>query len=144
MSKIRWMVMLLLLVSAVVAAQERPYREGAVLVVTSVKVMDGQFDKYMTYLGATYKPVMEAQKKAKIILDYGIFSAQARSPDEPDLYLTVTYPNMASFDGLEDRMEPVAAKVTGLDRAQAEQASADRKVMREIMGSEIVRELTLK
>jgi hypothetical protein len=51
---------------------------------------------------------------------------------------------MASFDGLDDRVEPLVPKVAGLNRQQANQASADRASMREITGSEIVRELKIK
>lgn len=134
----------ILLASMAVAAQERPYSEGPVLVVTSVDVMDGQFETYMTYLRDTYKPIMEAQKKAGIILDYAVYDTSARRPDDPDLYLVVTYPNMASFDGLDDRTEPVASKITKQDRAQAAAASVKRGSMRKIMGSEMIRMLTLK
>ena len=51
---------------------------------------------------------------------------------------------MASFDGLNDKTEPLMSKVTGLNRAAANSASADRGKMRTILGSEIVRELKLK
>jgi len=128
----------------VAAVQERDYTEGAVSVVTSVKIKDGQFDNYMAYLRKTYKPIMEEQKKAGIILDWAIYNASPRTPNDADLYLVVVYPNMASFDGLDDRAEPIVQKVAGLDRQQANKASADRTSMREITGSEIVRELKLK
>ena len=51
------------------SAQELPYTEGPVTVVTAVKIMDGQFDNYMKYLQTTYKPVMEAQTKEGIVLE---------------------------------------------------------------------------
>jgi hypothetical protein len=136
---------LLVFVSATLGAQEpRSYTEGAVSVVTSVKVMDGQFDNYLDYLAKTYKPIMEEQKKAGIIVDYAVYSASARGPDDADLYLVVIYPNMASFDGLDDRTEPLMKKVAGWNRAQANAASADRTKMRTILGSEMVRELKLR
>jgi hypothetical protein len=128
----------------VLAQSERAYTEGSVIDVTSVRVKDGQWDAYISYLNASYKPVLEEQKKAGIILDYSIYATTARRPDEPNLYLTVVYPNMASFDGLEDKVEPLARKVTGQDRAQSDKAYADRSTMREILGSELIRELKLK
>ena len=112
--------------------------------VTAVKVMDGQFDHYMTHLQGPYKRVMEAQKEAGIILDYAVYSTQARRPDEPDLYLTVVYPNMAAFDGLRDRSEAVSSKVTGQSTTQANAAYADRGKMRQILGSNLIRQLKLK
>jgi hypothetical protein len=44
--------------ASVAAVQERDYTEGAVSVVTSVKIKDGQFDNYMAFLRKTYKPIM--------------------------------------------------------------------------------------
>lgn len=135
----------LLTFAATVSAQEpRAYTEGQVSVVTSVKIMDGQYDNYMSFLSKSYKPLMEAQKEAGIISGFTIYDASARTSSEPDLYLVVTYPNMASLDGLADKTEPVSSKVLGQNRAQANEASAGRGKMREILGSEIIRELQLK
>ena len=143
----RFLVLLAALLAFAITAkaqEPRSYTEGAISVVTSVKIMDGQFDNYMNYLDQTYKSVMEAQKKAGIILDYAIYDASPRTPEDADLYLVVVYPSMASFDGLDDKTEPLMSKVTGLNRAAANAASADRGKMRTILGSEIVRELKLK
>lgn len=134
---------LLLTVSGVVCAQELPYSEGPVSVVTRVKVMDGQFDNYMAYLQKSYRPVMEAQKKAGNIISYSIYDASPQGPSDADLYLVVRYANMASFDGLRQRSEPVALKVNNQTREQANEATGSRVKMREILGSEVVRELVL-
>ena len=138
------LAVLLSLVPLLLHAQERSYTEGSVLEVTSVRVKDGQWDAYMAYLKDSYKPLLEAQKKAGLILDYGVYATTPRRPDDPNLYLSVMYPNMASFDGLEDKTEPLVSKVLGQTRAQGEKAYADRGTMREILGSELLRELKLK
>ncbi len=136
---------LLLCANAQLSAQEpRSYSEGAVSVVTSVKVMDGQFNNYMDYLAKTYKPLMEAQKKAGNVVAYGVYGTRAATPEDPDMYLVVTYANMAAFDGLSDRTEAVMKEVTGQTREQASAASVERGKMREILGSELIRELELK
>ncbi|GMU44146.1 MAG: hypothetical protein AMXMBFR25_21320 [Lysobacterales bacterium] len=137
-------LVLLLCVSSVLVAQERPYTEGPVSVVTAVKIHDGQFDNYMDYLAKSYKPVLEAQKKAGLVVAYAMYTTQARNPKEPDMYLVVTYANMAAFDGLDDKAEAVAKSVTGQDRATANTAYADRGKMRAILGSELIREMVLK
>jgi hypothetical protein len=145
MNKIQlWCGIALLALAGTGKAQDLPYNEGPVTVVTSVKIMDGQFDNYMSYLQSTYKPVMEAQKKEGIVLGYAIYDASPRQPDDADMYLVVSYPNMASFDGLRERTEPVSARVTGLDRGQATKASVERGKMREILGTQMLRELILK
>ena len=135
---------LLSLVPILLQAQERGYTEGSVLEITSVRVKDGQWDAYMAYLKDSYKPLLEEQKKAGLILDYGVYSTAPRAPGDPNLYLSVVYPNMASFDGLDDKTEPLVAKVLGQTRAQGEKAYAERSTMREILGSELIRELKLK
>jgi hypothetical protein len=125
-------------------AQSLPYTEGAVLEVTEVRVKDGQFDNYMQYLQERYKPMMEAQKKAGIIVDYGIYGRQPRSPDDADMYLTVVYANMGALDNMRERVDPLMVEVTGQNSAQANKAYADRGSMRTILGSELIRELRLK
>lgn len=134
----------LLTVAAAASAQDRSYTEGHVSAVTSVKVMDGQFENYMRYLDTTYKASMEAAKKAGLILDYEVVAGAPRRPEDADLYLIVTYPNLAALDGIDDKMEPVMRKVTSMNSAQRDEASGKRTVMRTILGTELVRELTLK
>lgn len=136
--------LLLCVLSFPLSAQDRSYTEGPVMEVTAVKIKDGQFDNYMKHLQTQYKRVMEAQKDAGIILGYTIYAADPRRPEDPDLYLTVVYPNMAAFDGLRDRSEAVSSKVTGQNTVQANTAFADRGKMRQILGSQLIRELKLK
>jgi hypothetical protein len=134
----------LLALAATATAQERSYSEGHVAAVTSVKVIDGQFENYMHFLDTTYKASMDAAKKAGLILDYQIVQGSPRRPEDADLYLIVTYPNLAALDGLDDRMEPIMAKVTKMNLAERDEASGKRSVMRTLLGTELVRELTLR
>jgi hypothetical protein len=133
----------LLFVATSALAQERAYTEGVVMEISAIKIMPGMFDAYMKYLDTTYKGLMEEYKKAGLIVGYGVVQTNARSPHDPDLFLTITYKNWAALDGLEDRMEPIANKVWG-SRAASNQASADRGKMRETLGVEYVQELKLK
>jgi len=50
-----WGAVLLMAIAGLAGAQDRRYTEGPVLAVTSVKVLDGQFDNYMKFLDGTYK-----------------------------------------------------------------------------------------
>lgn len=134
----------LLVSGTAVVAQEHPYTEGQVVEVTSVKVQDGQFENYMKFLDGPYKASMEAAKKAGLVTDYSVYGAQAHNPNEADLYLVVSYPNMAVFDGMQAKMDAITAKATGLDVQQAEKASGERaQTMRTILGQEQLRELKL-
>jgi competence protein ComGC len=139
------MVCVLLVLLAVPAlAQERPYKDGPVTIVTSVKLVDGQFENYMAYLDANWRRVMEESKKAGLVTEYHVYGTQAHNPNEPDLYLVVTYPNMATFDGLDAKMDPISEKVTKMNFKQADEASGKRTVMRNIMGEMMVREMLFK
>ena len=141
-----WIASLLLLLSlaAPVAAQDRAWSEGPVTNVTAVKVVDGQFDTYMAHLQKNWKGMMEEAKKAGYVLDYRVYGAQAHNPQEADLYLVVTYPNMAMLDGMEAKMDPILKKVMKMTPREAEEASGKRVVMRTILGEELLRELVLK
>lgn len=101
------------------------------------------FDAYMRYLQGPYKQLMEEQKKAGLIVAYGVYQATARSPREADLYLTIVYKNYAALDGLTARSDAFVKKVFGsLEKSDTE--SIDREKMREVLGTEVVQELVLK
>src|SRR5262249_13282729 len=107
-----------------------------------IKIKPGKFDEYMRYLGGPYRMLMEENKKAGLISSWAIYSANARSPHDPDLILATTYPNMAALDR-QDESDAVTAKVMGTLSKQ-NQAFADRGTMREVLGGELVRQLILK
>jgi len=130
-----------LALAGVAGAQERPYTDGPVTIVTSVKVMDGQYENYMNFLAGSWRKTMEASKEAGIVSDYHVFNASPRRADDADLYLVETYPNMAAFDGMTERMDPIMAKVMKMNVAQRDEASGKRTVMRTILGSEMLREV---
>ena len=124
-------------------AADRAYTEGAVVVVSSLRTQPGKFNEYLTYLAGPYKQVMEEQKKAGIILEYGVYSATPRNPDDPDIYLTVTYKNLAALDDLNARTDAIIEKQFGsLDQQSA--ATVDRGKLRTSIGTEQLRELILK
>ena len=130
-------------ISPVLADDAKSYTEGPVSEVTSIRIKPGMFDAYMKWLDTTGKQLREDEKKAGLITDYLIFSARPRTPHDADLYLVVTYKNMAALDGLRDRVEPLMKK-TYASRDDANKASIDRESMREILGSELIQQLILK
>lgn len=143
--RIAWIVLLSLsLFAAPALAQERAWSEGPVTNVSAIRTVDGQFENYMDYLQKNWKSVMEESKKAGFVLEYHVFGVQPRSPEDPDLYLVVTYPNMAALDGMEAKMAPILKKVTNQNFKEAEEASGKRTVMRTLVGEELLRELVLK
>ena len=136
--------MLLALPFASVAADDGyAYTEGSVVNVTSVRTQPGMFDTYMEFLRSTFKPMMEEQKKAGIVLSYSVYAGSPRTPSDPDLYLVVEYKNMAALDDLNAKTDPISKKYYA-SLATANKAAADRESVRHILGNELMRELKLK
>jgi hypothetical protein len=124
------------------AAQDRNYNLGPVTDVSFIKVKPGKFNAYMHYLAGSYRQVMEENVKAGLVLRWNIYGNQARDPHDADLILTVTYPNLATAEKIE-AFEATAQRVFGSQTQQAEKA-VDRESLREVLGSQRVREFILK
>ena len=123
------------------AQDVRQYTEGPVTLVQEIGVEYGHFEEYIDWLNSTWKPTMEATKKAGLIIDYKVFSATPKSPDQPNIFLMITYKNMAALDkGVEQ--EEVAKKVIGSTGFQ-NKARVGRNQYRTVLGTEYVRELIL-
>ena len=143
MKATRAIVAALCLIPAVAFAQEtRPYTDGPVVNVTYVRVKPGHFDDYMRHLGGVYRKQMEAFQKAGLVIGYKVYSVAPRSPAEPDVILTVTYPNMAALDKSQE-FDAIGSQIAGSFSAQ-DKAYAERGSMREILGSALMREQILK
>ena len=125
------------------AQDVRQYTEGPVTEVDEVHVEYGHFDEYIDWLNSTWKPTMEAFKKAGLIIDYKVFSATQRSPDQPNIYLWITYKNAAAALDKGVELEEVAKKVIGSTEVQ-NKARVGRNEYRKVLGSELLRELILK
>jgi hypothetical protein len=141
----RWLLLLGLVcgVSVAWAEEERAYTEGPVIEVSSIRTKYGMFDEYMKFLAGPYKRAMEEEKKAGIILDYGIYEAFPHNPHEPDIFLTITFKNWAAFDGLREKVDPIEAKVYGSMEA-SNKAAVDRDKIREVLGAQAIQKLQLK
>ena len=75
------------------AQDERAYTEGPVTEVDYIQVEYGHFEEYIDWLNSTWKPTMEATKKAGLIIDYKVFRLTPKSPDQPNIILWITYKN---------------------------------------------------
>ena len=125
------------------AQDERQYTDGPVTEVDYVHVEYGHFEEYIDWLNSTWKPTMEALKKAGLIIDYKVLKLTPKSPDQANISLNITFKNgAAAFDkGVE--LEEVAKKVIGSTEVQ-NKARVGRNDYRKVLGNEYVRELILK
>lgn len=125
------------------AQDERQYAEGPVTEVDEVHVEYGHFEEYIDWLNSTWKPTMEALKKAGLIIDYKVFRLTPKSPDEPNMYLWITFKNGAAALDHGVELEDVAKKVICSTECQ-NKARVARTEYRKVLGVEYVRELILK
>ncbi len=130
-------------VTTTAVAEDRPYAEGTVSVVSSIRTEPGQHENYMRYLATTYRQLMEEQKKAGYIVDWSVYTTRPRSPDDPTLYLITTYKNLAAMDGLQDKLEAIHEKFIGNQEAR-DAAMVARGKMRSMVGSEVIRKVEFK
>ena len=118
------------------------YNEGPVTQVTYLKIEYGHFDEYVDWLNSTWKPLNEAKKKAGLIIDYRVYTASPRKPEEPNVIFMITYPNMAAFDR---RVEEDAVAVEMIGSAKEQDATRiARSAYRTRLGTELIREVILK
>ena len=124
------------------AQDAKPYKEGAVTQLSYIKTKPGKFNDYMKFLAGDYKKLMEANIKAGLVVRYGIYTTQPRNPNEANLILTVTVPNYATLDKVDER-DAISAKIGGSSEAHAK-AAAERATLRDILGGELIQEVVLK
>ena len=141
-SRILLAAAVLCLAPLIAGAEERVYKQGPVTAVTYVKIEPGRFDDYMAYLGGAYRAQMEESIKAGLVMNWHIYTAPARTPNDPDLILTVTYPNMATLDK-NDEFDAIGQRVAGSFATQTKGVS-DRGVMRNVLGGDLIREVILR
>ncbi len=129
------------------AQNDRQYTVGPVTEVDYIRVEYGHFAEYIDWLNSTWKPTMEALKKAGIIIDYKAFESSPKSPDQPNVFLFLTFRNMAAYAGdIGDKgieAEYVARQIICNTECQ-NKARALRNGYREVLGTELIRELVLK
>jgi hypothetical protein len=128
-------------------AKERAYTEGPVTEVAYIRIAYGHFEGYVDWLNSTWKPTMEAAKQAGLIIDYKVCRANPKSPDQPNMFLMITFKDMAAYAGdIGDKaleLDAVAKKVIGSIEVQ-NKARVSRNEYRTILGTELIREIILK
>ena len=124
-------------------AADRPYTEGTVSVVSSIRTEPGQGENYMKYLATTYKQLMDEQMKAGLIVNWSVFTARPRTANDPNIYLVTTYRNLAAMDSLQDKTDAIQERLIGNQEAR-DAAMVARGKMRTMIGSEVIRKVEFK
>ena len=123
---------------------KRGYTDGPVTEVAFIRVEYGHFEEYVAWLNAKWKPTMEAAKQAGLIVDYKVYQSSPKSPDEPNVYLEISFKDMAAYAGdIGDQaaaFEAVTEKVICSSACQ-DQARVHRNEIRKVLGTEVTREI---
>ena len=122
---------------------DAPYTEGPVWTISMIKTKPGMADDYLKNLAQIYKAVNDEAKKQGIIMDYKILLGNDSTPQDFDILLMQEFKNMAAFDGLREKTDPIARKLIGSEDVQR-QGAVKRMEIREIMGNKLMREIILK
>ena len=125
------------------AQSDAPYTEGPVWTVTMVKTKTGMTDEYLKELAKTLKGTLEEAKKQNLVLDYKILLGNPATPQDFNILIMVESKNMAAQDNTREKFDPIARKVVGTTDQQ-EAIQVKRLDIREIMGTKLMREITLK
>ena len=124
-------------------AVQAPYTEGSVWNIQFIRTKTGFSDDYIKSLGATWKKMVDEQKKDGLILSYKVLRAQPADRQDWDMMLMVEYKNHAALDGLDAKVRAIAAKSVGNDDAQRSLATK-RLDVREILGGKVAQEILIK
>ena len=108
-----------------------------------VHVKPGMSDDYLKGLAKNLKMALEEEKKQGLVLSYKILMGNASAPGDFDIMNMVEYKNMAALDNLREKADPIATKIIG-NEDQRREAAVKRADLREIVGSKLMREITLK
>jgi len=130
-------------VAAPVIAQNSSYTLGTVWQVSSIKVVPGQFENYLDYLGGNWRKQLEFGKQQGYVVSYHIFSVNNPRENEPDLFLAVEYKDYIPVaQQLEYQKKFEAMMATDAHKMDA--GSGARVPMRKEAGSMELQELKLK
>jgi hypothetical protein len=120
-----------------------PYTEGTVWQITMVRTKPGMTDDYLKGLAKTLKAGLEEEKKQGLVVSYKILLGDAATPSDYNIMNMVEFKNMAALDNLREKTDPILMKIVGGEQ-QLREGAMKRAEIREIVGSKLMREITLK
>ena len=121
----------------------RGWENGNVVQVTNVHIKDGMFNAYINDLNNVWRKFMEKQMEDGDIISYGLYGAVNARDGEPDLILTVTYKNWATFDRSVEYFEKISEEVFG-SLEDGRSANINRGELRTIGSTMALQEIKFK
>lgn len=118
----------------------RNWENGGIVVVTGVDTHDGMFNAYINDLNNVWRRFLEQQMEDGLVTSYGMYGNASQREGEPDLYLTVTYPNWAAFDTGNEYFEKISTEIMG-SLEDMRNANIDRGKLRTILSTQTLQEI---
>jgi len=112
---------------------------------TVVAVEPNYLNDYLVKLKRTWVRGMEIQKELGYIKDYSVFTSD--SANTPNVWLTITYENMAAMQPSEERYNAVNEKwmeLYGDEDAEIEEISKGYEEIRKMIDSQIINKVNFK
>ncbi|TAL29911.1 hypothetical protein [Phenylobacterium sp.] len=134
--------MLLTAASAMAQPAPRNYDKESVTLVQEFQIAPGKFNTFMQDYATNQRASFEIGKKVGGILGYGVSQPITRRPGEPNLYLIITFKDLASYDRSFERADQTAIAVYGsLEKAAA--AGAKRSEYATLISSRLLQNLKI-
>jgi hypothetical protein len=134
--------MLLSATSAMAQPVPRNYDKESVTLVQEFQIAPGKLNAFMQDYAANQVAGLEIGKKVGGILGYGVSTPITRRPGEPNVYLIITFKDLASYDRSFERADQTAIAVYGsLEKASA--AAAKRGEYTTMISSRLLQNLKL-
>jgi hypothetical protein len=132
------------------AVAQEHFTEGPVWQFDYYRIKQDKADAYLKYIRQSQLPQWGEMKKQGLILDYRVFFNTARRDEKDwDIAFAMLFPSYAKALDYsapdEDKMKAIAAKqFKTKDEEKQREAIAPRLDWREFVGTQYVREVTLK
>ena len=119
----------------------RNWENGQVMTVTHVHLKPGMTNAYMNDIANLWRKYNDQQMADGDVVAYNVYANSFARDGEPDLILTVTYKDWATFDRSAEYFEALSEKLMGsLDDMR--EAAIDREELRTIGSTYVLQEMT--
>lgn len=120
----------------------RNYDKDSVTLVQEYQVAPGRLNAFMQDYATNQRAGLEIGKKVGGILSYGVATPIARRSGEPNLYTTIVFKDLASYDRSYERADQTAIAVYG-SLEKANQAAAKRGEYATLISSRLLQSLVV-
>jgi hypothetical protein len=129
--------------SAVAQYVPRNYDKGPVTLVQEYQIAPGKLNTFMQDYATNQRPGLEIGKKVGGILSYGVATPIARRSGDPNVYSTIVFKDLASYDRSFERADQTAITVYG-SLEKASEAAAKRGEYATLVSSRLLQGLAVK